>query len=77
MTHNLKIDPLYFQPVIERKKLFEIRFNDRNFQVGDTVILQEYDRFNQKYTGRSLSATITFITSYQQLSNFVVFGIAV
>lgn len=42
MTHHLKIKPEYFQAVIDGKKPFEIRYNDRNFQTGDKVILEEY-----------------------------------
>ena len=42
MTHHLKIKPEYFQAVIDGKKPFEIRYNDRNFKQGDRVILEEY-----------------------------------
>ena len=42
MTHYLKIRPEHFQAVIDGRKPFEVRFNDRNFQVGDRVILEEY-----------------------------------
>lgn len=42
MTHHLKTKPEYFQAVINGKKPFEIRNNDRNFQTGDKVILEEY-----------------------------------
>ena len=48
MTHHLKIKPEYFQAVIDGKKPFEIRYNDRNFQTGDRVILEEYEGY-QKY----------------------------
>ena len=34
MTHELKTYPKYFQETIEGNKPFEIRKNDRNFQVG-------------------------------------------
>lgn len=42
MTHHLKILPEYFQGVINGKKPFEIRYNDRDFKKGDRVILEEY-----------------------------------
>ena len=50
MIHRLKTLPRYYQPVIEERKLFEIRNNDRNFQTGDSVILNEWD--GENYTGR-------------------------
>lgn len=37
MLHELKTYPKYFQETIEGNKLFEIRKNDRNFQVGDIL----------------------------------------
>ncbi len=42
-THELKILPEYFKEVLLGNKNFEIRKNDRNFQVGDYVELREYD----------------------------------
>jgi len=73
MTHELKIDEQYFDAVIEGIKNFEIRLNDRNFEVGDGILLQEVDSL-RKYTGRTVSGTITYITDYQQKEGFVVFG---
>lgn len=43
MLHNLKINKEFFSPVKERIKTFEIRKNDRNFQVGDQIVLNEWD----------------------------------
>ena len=43
MIHHLKIKPEYFKAVIDGSKPFEIRYNDRNFQKGDWVILEEYE----------------------------------
>lgn len=34
-VHKLKILPEYYNAQIEGKKNFEIRKNDRNYQVGD------------------------------------------
>ena len=36
--HTLKIETEFFKAVKERRKTFEIRKNDRNFQVGDILI---------------------------------------
>ena len=53
MTHELKILPEYFGAVSLREKTFEIRKNDRDYHVGDTLVLKEWD--GEKYTGRQIS----------------------
>lgn len=42
-THELKLDDKYFGEVKSGKKNFEIRKNDRNFQVGDVLELRRWD----------------------------------
>jgi ASC-1-like (ASCH) protein len=39
--HELKCETEYFQDVERGKKKFELRLNDRNFKVHDTVSLHE------------------------------------
>ena len=58
-THELKILPQYYKAAINNTKNFEIRKNDRNYQVGDTLILREWD--GEKYTGRSVSRYVCYI----------------
>jgi hypothetical protein len=67
-THKLKILPEYFIAVQKGIKTFEIRKNDRNYQVGDRLILQEYynyapNEFKLKgcYTGNEITKKITYI----------------
>lgn len=64
--HNLKLFVKYFQPVVDGKKRSEVRLNDRNYQIGDTVTLhegqQELDGF--QYTGRTVSARISYIDDF-------------
>ena len=60
--HILKTLSEYFRAVESKEKTYELRWNDRNFQVGDRLILSEIDQDN-KETGRNLSAIITHILS--------------
>lgn len=40
--HQLKTWPEYYQEVDKGNKTFEIRKNDRNYRIGDTLELLEY-----------------------------------
>lgn len=42
MEHKLKIDDVYKHRREQGIKPFEIRYNDRDYQVGDTVSFSEY-----------------------------------
>lgn len=41
MVHKLKIDHDAFEALNSSIKRFELRYNDRNYQVGDILQLQE------------------------------------
>lgn len=77
VEHELKCDTKYFVRVQTGQKTFEIRKNDRNFQVGDYLILREYDRSKGCYFDCSpvLRARITYITDFVQRDGYVVLGI--
>lgn len=64
--HELKSWPEFFQPIAEGWKTFELRKNDRNYQVGDVLILREWmpppvNDNRGKYTDRTLIAKIKHI----------------
>lgn len=51
MNHSLKTDPAVFDDVKAGKKGFEIRYNDRDFRVGDTLTLQRTE-----FTGKQMAS---------------------
>lgn len=74
MVHELKTLPQYFKAVVSGEKTFEIRKDDRGFEVGDILILKEYNQGltdstgsekvviqEQGYTGKETRKTITYI----------------
>ena len=60
--HDLKIWPVYFEAVVRGAKTYEFPRNDRDFQVGDKLILREWSPESKEYTGRSTVRTIGFIS---------------
>ncbi len=64
MVHALKMYENFFEAVASGEKTFEVRKNDRNYQVGDILALNEY-KLNESgkgsYTGRHLIVKVTYI----------------
>lgn len=57
--HYLKILPEYYGAIERGDKSFEVRYNDRNYQLHDILHLQEY--CGGEYTGRYIDATVCYI----------------
>lgn len=51
MVHELKTDPAVFQAVLDGSKTYELRKDDRAYQVGDVLRLRE-----TRYTGQEMRA---------------------
>jgi hypothetical protein len=60
MIHELKILPQYYQAVREGIKNFELRKNDRNFNVKDILILKEHEE-PVGYTGRKIIKEVSYV----------------
>lgn len=60
-AHYLKTWPEPYEASEKGLKPFEIRRNDRNFQVGDILVLQEWRPATEEYTGRKLVREVAFI----------------
>lgn len=59
--HELKTWPEYFQALLDGAKTFELRKNDRGFQVGDILQLEEFRPGVGEYTGRQLRKRVTYV----------------
>ncbi len=42
MTHHIKILPIHYEEIKSGRKKFEIRYNDKNYKIGDIVELEEF-----------------------------------
>lgn len=86
MQHDLKIDSLHFETVLNGDKTFEIRKNDRDYSLGDTLVLRETHRVPGgagladplEYTGRICQVAVIHILrgpAYGLADGWVVMGI--
>lgn len=79
MIHALKIEPNYFEDIRFGRKTFEVRENDRDFQVDDYLALNELSDTREEYTGRSILVKVTSITNDERFckKDFVIMGVRV
>ncbi len=82
--HELKTDSEVFQAVVDGRKTFEIRFNDRDFKVGDELVLLETIHTGEQmkqgkpllYSGNELHKTVSYVLSgYGLQDGWVILGI--
>ncbi len=63
-VHELKIWPVYYQPILDDIKRFEIRYDDRGYKIGDLLYLREWEPApggTGAYTGRESYYLVEFI----------------
>lgn len=61
--HTCKSWPHFFDAIVKGDKKHDLRHNDRDFAIGDILLLQRYDPFAGKYTGEECKVKVTYITS--------------
>ena len=83
-AHTLKTDSEVFQAVSDGRKTFEIRFNDRDFKVGDELILLETIHSGEQmkqgkpllYSGNEIHKIVSYVLSgYGLKEGWVILGI--
>lgn len=77
MTHAIKIEPQFYKDVESLNKTFEVRKADREYKVGDALLLQEYDAETKKYSGKEWSGYINYVFTDEAYvkKGFVILGI--
>ena len=74
----LKILPEYFEQVDLGMKTFELRRDDRDYEVGDQLLLQEFD--GENHTGRWCTRYISYILrdcpEYGLMDGFCILGLS-
>ena len=58
-THKLKTWPVMFEGLLDGTKTAEVRRADRTFEVGDELLLREWDPGRAAYTGHEVSRRIS------------------
>lgn len=71
MIHALKIEQQYFEEVAAGRKTFELRVNDREYEAGDFLALNEIQADKTvpgrlAYTGRSCLVEVDYILQDEQ-----------
>jgi tetrahydromethanopterin S-methyltransferase subunit B len=63
MEHELRTWPEHYAAIERGAKTCELRLNDRPYQVGDALLLREYEPLGSQYTGQQLRVRVTHILS--------------
>jgi len=66
-THNIKIEEQYFENVLSGRKRFEVRKDDRDYQVGDWLRLQ--------CGARSIAVEVIYKSTFMVERGYCVLGI--
>ena len=77
--HPLKILRVYFEEILKGTKQFELRKNDRDFHVGDLLMLMEIPTLSSVFTGRRAICEVTYVLKdcpeYGLMPGYTVLGI--
>lgn len=59
--------PVLFEKVLNGEKNFDLRIAEFECEVGDVLVLREWDPDTKDYTGRQLEKTVTFVMKTKDL----------
>jgi hypothetical protein len=75
--HQLKSWPEFFEAILDGRKKFDLRFDDRGYAQGDILQLREWNPDVERYTGREYSVLVNYVYSSDQalMPGYVCLGI--
>ncbi len=73
-VHELKTIPPFFQDVLEGRKTFELRKDDRGFREGDELWLREWVT-GRGFTGRSIRKRIVYMVGHDEVLSSSITGL--
>lgn len=62
-----KTVPDLFEKVLNGEKNFDLRIAEFECEVGDVLVLREWDSEMKEYTGRQIEKTVTFVMKTKDL----------
>lgn len=68
MKHDLKVQPQFWDALVDGANPSNIRRDDRKFRVGDACVLKRYDP-SHGFTGESIEKVITHILMPEDFPN--------
>ena len=73
MIHVLKIENQHYENIVKGLKDYEVRENNRNFQIGDNIVFRNVDDEERKVGTWRIKFMHT--SGYGMKENFVILGI--
>ena len=67
MIIEKKIWPEYFKKIKSGEKTFELRLADWECNVGDTLVLKEWDPKTKTFTGNEIKKKVTYVLKTKEL----------
>lgn len=64
-TIEKKVQPEYFQQILDGKKTFELRLHDFEIREGDILVLKEWNPATRNYSGRELSRRVGYVGTWK------------
>ena len=68
----VKIDkktwPEHFEKILNGKKKFDLRLDDFKCNIGDIIVLKEFNPKTKKYTGRVIEKEVTYVLKTKDIS---------